>query len=89
MRREKIIKNILFWFFILLITALLLFNQYMIMVSQGKADKIEALREMVDKKNEIITLQDTIIYHLKDSINELNNNEEQINDNNRGKSDRR
>lgn len=42
------------------------------MVSQGRAHKIEILREIVTKENEIINFQDSIIVELKDSINILN-----------------
>lgn len=72
---KKIFKNILIWLSVIFITVLLLYNQYLIMINQGKAEKIEKLREMMDNKREIITMQDTIIYQLKDSINELNYNE--------------
>lgn len=74
-KKIKIFKNILIWLSVIFVTALLLYNQYLIMINQGKAERIEKLREMMDNKREIINMQDTIIYQLKDSINELNYNE--------------
>lgn len=72
MRKSRHKKNALFYFLFFTLLASLLYSQYLIMVNQGKAHKIEVLREIATKEKSIINLQDSIIYELKDSINSLN-----------------
>ncbi len=45
---KKTFKNILIWLFVIFVIALLLYNQYLIMINHGKAERIDKLREMMD-----------------------------------------
>lgn len=78
MKRKKRKKNMieaLLYIALTMLVASLLYNHYMILVDQGKAESIEYLKgrvihEMVSKYDSI-NQKDSIIWELKDSINIL------------------
>lgn len=78
MKRKKRKKNMIETLLYIALTMLvgsLLYNHYMILVDQGKAESIEYLKkrvidEMVSKYDSI-NHRDSIIWELKDSINIL------------------
>lgn len=78
MKRKKRKKNMieaLLYIALTMLVGSLLYNHYMILVDQGKAESIEYLKkrviqEMVSKYDSI-NHRDSIIWELKDSINIL------------------
>ena len=78
MKRKKRKKNMieaLLYIALTMLVGSLLYNHYMILVDQGKAESIEYLKkrviqEMVSKYDSI-NHRDSIIWELKDSINTL------------------
>ena len=71
--------NNLFYVILTILVASLLYNHYLLMVNQGKADSIEFLKNRVIKemveKYDSINHRDSIIINLQDSIESLNHEE--------------
>ncbi len=68
--------NNVFYVILTILVASLLYNHYLLMVNQGKADSIEFLKDRVIKemveKYDSINHRDSIIINLQDSIKYLN-----------------
>lgn len=68
--------NNVFYVILTILVASLLYNHYLLMVNQGKADSIEFLKNRVIKemveKYDSINHRDSIIINLQDSIKYLN-----------------
>lgn len=78
MKQKKWMNN-LFYVILTILVASLLYNHYLLMVNQGKADSIEFLKNRVIKemveKYDSINHRDSIIINLQDSIESLNHEE--------------
>lgn len=75
MKQKKWMNNV-FYVILTILVASLLYNHYLLMVNQGKADSIEFLKKRVIKemveKYDSINHRDSIIINLQDSIEYLN-----------------
>ena len=75
MKQKKWMNN-LFYVILTILVVSLLYNHYLLMVNQGKADSIEFLKNRVIKemveKYDSINHRDSIIINLQDSIEYLN-----------------
>lgn len=75
MKQKKWMNNV-FYVILTILVASLLYNHYLLMVNQGKADSIEFLKDRVIKemveKYDSINHRDSIIINLQDSIKYLN-----------------
>lgn len=75
MKQKKWMNNV-FYVILTILVASLLYNHYLLMVNQGKADSIEFLKNRVIKemveKYDSINHRDSIIINLQDSIKYLN-----------------